>query len=138
MEFAHVALLVSDVDQSAEWYAKVFGWRELFRADQPSSLGEANGHGGAGRIVMGIIDTTRVEFVEMHDADVGPWRLSDNYGLMLISTRVPDLAPVRANLERHGVPVKRAVRLGGSEFLALSDPDGIEVGITGPAAPDAP
>jgi catechol 2,3-dioxygenase-like lactoylglutathione lyase family enzyme len=132
MEFSHVALLVSDIEQSASWYSQVFGWTELFRAEQTEMLGDGNGHGGRGRIVMGKVGLTKVEFVQMYDPTIEPWQLNDHYGLMLISVTVPDLAPIRANLDRLGVPIKREVDFGGTRLLMVADPDGIEAGFVGP------
>ena len=104
-EFAHVAVLVSDVVRSAEWYHDVLGWEPVFEADQGPVLGEANGHGGPGTIAMGRIGATNVELVAMHRPPLGPWRRSERYGLMLISIRVSDVPAARARCAAFGAAI---------------------------------
>jgi predicted enzyme related to lactoylglutathione lyase len=135
LSFGHLAILVSDIDRSAPWYRDVLGWEQQFVQEQGSRLGEANGHGGAGRISMGRIDTTMVELVEMYEAPLAPWRRRDCYGLMLVSVRVADVDAARQRCEALAVPIVREVDFGTGRLLVVADPDGTEIGIFGPATP---
>jgi catechol 2,3-dioxygenase-like lactoylglutathione lyase family enzyme len=132
-EFAHVAVLVSDVARSAAWYHDVLGWEPVFEADQGPVLGEANGHGGPGSIAMGRIGATNVELVAMHEPPLGPWRRSERYGLMLISIRVSDVPAARARCAAFGAAIAREVAFGPTLVLVVTDPDGTEIAIVGPA-----
>jgi hypothetical protein len=45
---------------------------------------------------------------------------------------VKDLAPVRARLKAAEIPITREVDISTIRLLIMTDPDGQEVGITGP------
>lgn len=132
--FAHVAILVSDLDRSAAFYAAVCGWQPIFDHQfTDGSLGRANAIGGAGRVRMGEIDGVRVELVEMARPLDRPGPRS-HYGLLLLSVQSEDLDAAAAAATDAGGAVCRSVAVGEATLLVVADPDGQEVGVIGQAA----
>jgi catechol 2,3-dioxygenase-like lactoylglutathione lyase family enzyme len=130
--FAHVAILVSDLDRSGAFYTAVCGWRPVFdHAFDDGSLGRANAIGGAGRVRMGEVDGVRIELVEMARtlAQPGP---RDQYGVFLLSVVAEDLDVVAQAATATGGDVRRSVPIGQATLLVVADPDGQEVGVIGP------
>ncbi len=134
VEFAHVAILVSDVERSKQWYGDVLGWKELFSQRTPSELGDLNGFTGkGGDIAMGEISGVRVEFVHMHtDAPLTQWRRNDHYGMFLMSVHIDDVESVHARCGALGVDIVREGLIGQSHTLFVVDPDGQELALVGP------
>lgn len=119
---SHIALTVRDMEASAEWYQRVFGWRVLRRIP----AGEA----GTPRILLFDPATFFVVAVCQPEDGTGDRFDHRRTGLDHVALRVAD----RAELERwlvhladHGVahsPV-REYDLGG--FVSFEDPDGIQI-----------
>ena len=57
-EYSHAAILVSDIERSAEFYERAVGWEQEFSGSFDESIGVANGIGGKGRgpLFIGILD----------------------------------------------------------------------------------
>lgn len=133
-DFADVALLVSDLERSKNWYGDMLGWRELFSQAMPPVLGDLNGFAGrTGDIAMGEICGVRLEFVQMHtERPLKNWQRNDHYGIFLLSFRITDVAAVRARCATLGVEILREASIGQSRTVFVIDPDGQELALVGP------
>jgi predicted enzyme related to lactoylglutathione lyase len=129
-KYAHAAILVSNIERSADFYERAVGWEREFSGDYDESLGVANGFGGPGRILMGKLGGVPLELVEMKV----PMERKDrpkHYGIFMCSVFVNDLGPTRAHLKKENISITRELPVGRSYLLVLTDPDGQEVGIIG-------
>jgi predicted enzyme related to lactoylglutathione lyase len=128
--YAHAAILVSNIERSAEFYERAVGWEREFGAEFDDSLGRANGYGGAGRISMGKLGGVPLELVEMK-VKLARKERPQHYGIFMCSVMVRDLEPVRARLAAAEIPITREIDVGRSRLLVVTDPDGQELGIIG-------
>src|SRR5262245_2049906 len=96
-EYSHAAILVSDIECSAQFYERAVGWEQEFSGSFDDSIGRANGIGGPGRILMGRLGGVRLQLVQMQ-APLERKERHNHYGLFLCSVAVKDLAPVRERL----------------------------------------
>ena len=131
--YAHAAILVSNLERSAEFYKAAVSWVFEFEASFDESLGRANNYGGPGRVMMGKMGGVPLELVEMQ-VPLERKELPKHFGIFMCSVMTPDLAPVRAQLKEAGIPITREVAVGRSRLIVLTDPDGQEVGIIEPPA----
>lgn len=129
--YAHAAILVSNIERSADWYERAVGWEREFAGDFDESLGRANGYGGPGRILMGKLGGVPLELVEMKVPLERKGR-PNHFGIFMCSVIARDLAPVLAHLKAEGIPLTRELDVGRSRLLVVTDPDGQEIGIIGP------
>lgn len=129
--YAHAAILVANIERSADFYERAVGWEREFAGDYDESLGRANGYGGKGRILMGKLGGVPLELVEMQ-VPLEPKKRPNHFGIFMCSVIARDLAAVRAHLKAEGIPLTREVEVGRSHLLVVTDPDGQEVGIIGP------
>ncbi|HKU37862.1 MAG TPA: VOC family protein [Polyangiales bacterium] len=128
--YAHAAILVSNLERSADFYERAVGWEREFAANFDDSLGKANGYGGPGRILMGKLGGVPLELVEMQ-LPLERKKRPAHFGIFMCSVMVKDLAPVKLNLHAHGIPITRELDVGRSRLLVVTDPDGQEIGIIG-------
>jgi predicted enzyme related to lactoylglutathione lyase len=126
--YAHAAILVSNIERSAQFYERAVGWKREFSGGYDEALGQANGYGGSGRIMMGKLGGVPLELVEMQ-VSLEPKKRPNHYGIFMCSVMVKDLAPVRAHLKAENIPITRELNVGRSTLLVVTDPDGQEVGI---------
>jgi predicted enzyme related to lactoylglutathione lyase len=126
--YSHAAILVSDIERSASFYERAVGWEREFSRDFDDSLGEANGCGGPGRIMMGKLGGAHLQLVEMQ-VPIERKPRQPHCGIFMCSVAVKDLTPVRKRLEAEGIPITRELDVGRSHLLVLTDPDGQEIGI---------
>jgi predicted enzyme related to lactoylglutathione lyase len=129
-KYAHAAILVSNIERSAVFYERAVGWEREFGGDYDESLGQANGYGGKGRILMGKMGGVPLELVEMQ-VELSPKKRPNHYGIFMCSVMVKDLEPVRARLKSAEIPITRELDVGRSRLIVVTDPDGQEVGIIG-------
>lgn len=130
-KYSHGAILVSDLERSADWYRRAVGWEQEFAHDFDDSLGRANGYGGPGSIVMGRMGGVHLQLVKMH-VPLERKQRPAHFGIFMCSVMTPDLTPVLAQLKAEGIPITRDMEIGRSRLLVLTDPDGQEIGIIGP------
>lgn len=134
--YSHAAILVSNIDRSASFYNRAVDWQPEFIRDFDGSLGEANGCGGPGRVMMGKLGGVHLQLVQMQ-APLKRKPKQHHFGIFLCSVMVNDLGPVRRRLEVEGIPITRELDVGRSHLLVLTDPDGQEIGIIAPQTANA-
>jgi len=118
---SHVALTVRDMEASAEWYQRVFGWQVLRRY--------AAGEAGTPRVIL--YDTTSGFALGLCQPEDGPVDGFDHRrtGLDHFAFKVSDQAALEdwvAHLDQIGVahsPIRDA-ELG--KFVSFEDPDAIQ------------
>jgi catechol 2,3-dioxygenase-like lactoylglutathione lyase family enzyme len=132
--YAHAAILVSNIERSAQFYERAVGWVREFGGDFDEALGRANGYGGPGRILMGKLGGVPLELVEMQ-VPLEPKQRPRHFGIFMCSVMTKDLAPVLAQLKAENIPITRELDVGRSHLLVVTDPDGQEIGIIGPRSP---
>jgi catechol 2,3-dioxygenase-like lactoylglutathione lyase family enzyme len=128
--YAHAAILVSNIERSADFYERAVGWEREFGGEYDESLGRANGYGGKGRILMGKLGGVPLELVEMQ-VPLEPKQRPGHFGIFMCSVMTRDLTPVLAHLKAENIPITRDVDVGRSRLLVVTDPDGQEIGIIG-------
>jgi glyoxylase I family protein len=120
---SHVAFTVRDMDASAAWYQRVFGWVELRRLTADEA--------GSPRVLL--LDTNCFFVVGLCQPDDGASGDFDyrTTGLDHFALLVPDdneLARWAMHLEEQGVPSSPAREVPGlGKFISFEDPDGIQL-----------
>ena len=130
-EYSHAAILVSDIERSAQFYERAVGWEREFSGSFDDSIGRANGIGGPGSILMGRMGGVRLQLVQM-ETSLERKQRQRHYGLFLCSVAVRDLAPVRERLKAAGIPIARELDIGRSRLIVVTDQDGQDIGIVAP------
>lgn len=120
--FHHVALTVTDLERSAEWYVRVLGMVEAFREDSPSRKAAVYrfGHGGTS---VGLVQHVGSGSVGFDPAVVG----LDHLAFTVASQS--DMRDWATNLERHGVAHSGPIDVPPGEILNFKDPDGIALSL---------
>jgi predicted enzyme related to lactoylglutathione lyase len=126
--YAHAAILVSNLERSARFYERAFGWQQEFTREFGEILGEANGYGVPGRTMMGKLGGVPLQLVEM-EVELERKERPRHYGIFMCSVMVEQLEPVRERLRAADVPITREVDIGTVRLLVITDPDGQEIGI---------
>jgi glyoxylase I family protein len=120
---SHVAFTVRDMDASAAWYQRVFGWVELRRLTADEA--------GSPRVLL--VDTNCFFVVGLCQPDDGASGDFDyrTTGLDHFALLVPDdneLARWAMHLEEQGVPSSPVREVPGlGKFISFEDPDGIQL-----------
>jgi glyoxylase I family protein len=120
---SHVAFTVRDMDASAAWYQRVFGWVELRRLTADEA--------GSPRVLL--LDTNCFFVVGLCQPDDGASGDFDYRatGLDHFALLVPDdneLARWAMHLEEQGVPSSPVREVPGlGKFISFEDPDGIQL-----------
>lgn len=118
---SHVALTVRDMEASAEWYQRVFGWQVLARF--------AAGEAGTPRIVL--FDPVSGFALAVCQPEDGSGDRFDHRrtGLDHFAFAVSDAAELDrwlAHLDDNGVARSPVRELGLGKFTSFEDPDGIQ------------
>jgi predicted enzyme related to lactoylglutathione lyase len=129
--YGHAAILVSDIERSASFYERAFGWVREFSRDIDESLGVANGYGGPGRIIMGKLGGVHLQLVQMQ-VPLERKQRQNHYGIFMCSVMVKNLEAMRTRLKAEGIAITREVDVARSHLLVVTDPDGQEIGIISP------
>ena len=119
--FHHVALTVTDLDASADWYRGVLGLVELFREDGDARRAVVLGFAGGGTAV-GLVT---------HAGGGGPFdpvRTGLDHVSFAVATRA-DLDDWATRLESHGVDHSGAIDVPPGAILNFKDPDGIALAL---------
>jgi catechol 2,3-dioxygenase-like lactoylglutathione lyase family enzyme len=132
----HIALTVTDLDASVDWYGKVFGVRHLM--DVPHE-------GGVGRILADDTMTLMLA-LHAHDSNDGAGFRESGTGLDHVGLAVPtrdDLVLWQDHLETHGVTRRQRADEPLTQspiadepygaVLVFRDPDNIQLELFAPA-----
>lgn len=119
---SHVALTVRDMEASAEWYQRIFGWIVLRRLDGDEA--------GTPRILL--YDPASGFVVALCRPDDGAGDQFDHRqtGLDHFAFAVADGAELdrwRAHLDEHGVAHSPVREMDLGKFVSFEDPDGIQL-----------
>jgi glyoxylase I family protein len=118
----HVSLSVRDVDASARWYARIFGFVELFREDGADRRAVVMGF-AAGGYSVGLVEHRPAE-----GAGFDPRRLGlDHLAFTVASQEALDGWAVR--LTEHAVEHSGVITVPPGAILNLKDPDGLAIAL---------
>jgi glyoxylase I family protein len=120
--FHHVGLTVTDLDKSAEWYATVLGFQELFReASDDRRACVMRFPGGS----------TGVGLVEFRGGDQSPFdpaRLGLDHLAFTVATE-EELGKWAERLTAAGIAHSGAIEIPPGAILNFKDPDGIALAL---------
>lgn len=123
--FRHIGLTVSDLERSAEWYARVLGFRELFREAE----------GGRSAVIMGAPRTELilglVHFADGPNDGFSPLRTGLDHLCLAVADR-SDVEAWVARLDEHGVGNVGVEEMKTGPIVHFKDPDGIALAISVP------
>lgn len=108
----HPAVAANDVDVLADWYCRVFGYKQYYRHDKPVWLLQA-------------ADKTLLEIMPKDDTE-RPVRTTWTPGWSHVAIRVTDIDAAIRLLDEHGVQWGGDIMpaIGGGRVRNLFDPDG--------------
>lgn len=125
----HVAITVSDLDRSVEWYRAMFGFREEVRFDRPDLRKKGAmlrlGHQG-------------LELFQPYDARALPDYAQDFHenlgviGVKHFALVVPNLEEAQGDLRAKGGELSDIVNGKTVRYFTVKDPDGIHVEVKQP------
>ena len=119
----HVALTVTNIEKSCEWYTDLFGWVELVRDEH---------HGGNGghAIVLGPEDWSMFVVMNEHPTNAGESFDPVRTGLDHVGFTVPDRATIEewvSRLEEKGVTYSPVTEHDWGWSLNFRDPDDVQL-----------
>jgi glyoxylase I family protein len=119
--FHHVALTVTDLGRSGEWYARVLGMVELFREESPARRAVVYSFAAGG---------TAVGLVEHLGSGTGfdPTVVGLDHLAFSVASQ-GDMRDWAARLDSHGVTHSGPVEVPPGEILNFRDPDGIALSL---------
>lgn len=109
----HPAIAVSDLDESADWYAVTLGYEKFFKEDEKSVW------------ILKAPDGTFLEMMQQDDSN-RPERNVLTSGFSHLALRVSNLDEAIAELDEKGVKWISDVfgAIGGGKLRNFEDPDG--------------
>ncbi len=115
-QIAHWALKVSDLERSLKFYRDTLGFAEMMRINHED-----------GRLMLVYLRVTDSQYVELFpngQGDVAPDE--ETTSMHHICLQVDSIAGVAAQMEKLGIPLFRAPKLGldGNNQCWIKDPDG--------------
>jgi len=119
----HVALTVTDLERSIEWYADLFGFVELAREDH-------HGGGGGHAVVLGPEDWSMFVVLNEHPTNAGESFDPVRTGLDHVGFTVPDRATLDewvARFEEKGITFSPVTEHGWGWSLNFRDPDEVQL-----------
>lgn len=129
VEFDNVAIAVTDIDRSAEWYGRLFG----FRRGYSTYIESLQAHFQIlERSDMRIELLSRATTVRNPDAAIVPGPHIDKTGAKAVVFRTSDLEAVTSHLEREGAIFEwklQDLSEDGLRATMIRDPDGTIINI---------
>lgn len=125
----HVAITVSDLDRSVEWYRAMFGFREEVRFDRPDLRKKG---------AMLRLGEQGLELFQPYEARVLPDYAQDFHenlgviGVKHFALLVPNLEEAQEDLRIKGGELSDIVRGKTVRYFTVKDPDGIPVEVKQP------
>lgn len=112
----HIAVHVSDLEQSLDFYCRVLGGRKVFEGTEN---GEVN---------MCYVKFSDGNYIELFKTEPGAQKCSSDIGFMHLCLTVPDIYEAEKQVKAAGWPAK-PVRKGkyGNYQLWIADPDGLSI-----------
>jgi len=120
--FHHLALTVTDLNASIEWYAAVLGFDELFREDGEHRKACVMRFPGGGQ-QLGL-----VQFLPLDDGGFDPRRIGLDHLALAVATRA-ELDAWAERLTTAGVQHSGAIEVPPGVILNFKDPDGIALAL---------
>lgn len=119
-EIAHVAIMVSDVERTLDFYVKKLGFDEVMRLDR---------NGALWLVYLRVTDTQFIEVFHGGTGDRAPAFEAIGYNHLCLS--VPDIERSVVELEQAGIPLYREKKFGldGNWQCWIEDPDGHRIEI---------
>ena len=121
--FHHVALTVSDMAASVDWYKRVLGFEELFREDGDERRACVMRFGGGGGHSVGLVEHR----AGSHDG-FDPLRTGLDHTAFTVSSREA-LEGWAARLTDEGVAHSGVIDVPPGAILNFKDPDGIALAL---------
>ncbi len=125
----HVAITVTDLDRSIEWYKQRFGFQEEVRFDRPDLRKRGT--------MMRLGEYGLELFQSYEDQDI-PENVDDFYthldtvGVKHFCLRVNDLESARSHLNNSGDKCSDIVNGKTIRYFTVKDPDGMHIEIKQP------
>ena len=122
-ELEHVAISVSDIDRTIEWYGANFGFEEVARSDKPAL--------GTRVALMRLGDRLLEIFAPYEPMPLPAGESTLGSSLQRLGTKhmalaVDDVVRAGERLEANGVAIETEIVEGRtSKYLFCTDPDGI-------------
>lgn len=122
----HIALTVSDADQSAEWYCGLFGMQVVLDGEDPSVRFRVLAHPESGW-VLGVR-----QYTDGDDGNFDEFRTGLDHFAFAVSSR-SDLEEWEGHLEEAGVHFTPIAETPIGSVIAFRDPDNIQLELWLPA-----
>jgi glyoxylase I family protein len=119
----HVAITVSDLDRSAEWYSRVLDMREQFREDSPTRKAAAVYRFKDGPWSVGL-----VQHGEPGASGFDPTVIGLDHVAFTIGSR-ESMRSWAQHLDEQGVDHSGPIEVPPGEILNFKDPDGIALAL---------
>ncbi len=126
-ELEHVAISVSDIDRTIEWYGANFGFEEVARSDKPALAAKV--------ALMRLGDRLLEIFAPYEPLPLPAGESTLRSSLQRLGTKhmalaVDDVVLASERLEANGVAIETDIVEGRtSKYLFCTDPDGILIEI---------
>ncbi|WP_186051862.1 VOC family protein [Burkholderia gladioli] len=129
LSFDNVAIAVTDIERSADWYSRVLGFRRGYRTFIESTQADF--------LIMERADlkielVSRASTTSNPEADVPPGPHLDKAGAKAVVFRTTDLAALTAHFEHHKVSFEwkmKKIADDGLSATMIRDPDGIIINV---------
>ncbi len=122
----HIALTVSDVDRSAQWYSELLGFQVIMEDDDGTARLTVLAHPSSGWVV-GLR-----EYPDHPDSPFDEFRTGLDHFAFTVPSR-EELRLWEGELEQRGVPFTPTVESPIGSLVAFRDPDNIQLEFFAPA-----